>query len=81
MMIVSTVGSAQPALAKDKKSCTPCTTAGTDCASIVNNNYYTLPNGSAPKPVCGPGNVEAGSQYLPIPADGGIALAKKALGM
>jgi hypothetical protein len=43
--------------------------------------YYTGANGSAAKTLCGPGYLEAGSQTLPVPADGGIALCKEALGM
>ena len=43
--------------------------------------YYTGANGTTAKTLCGPGNLEAGSQQLPVPADGGIALCKEALGM
>ena len=76
------VGSASPAVGKDG-SCSACKQPGEggDCALINTNMYYTLANGSAPKTICGDGFVEAGSQSLPIPADGGIALAREALGM
>ena len=71
-------------------ACVPCKTpcngraiaeAECDCPLIEQNMYYTGANGSAAKTLCGPGYLEAGSQTLPVPADGGIALCKEALGM
>ena len=43
------------------------------------NEYYAT--GATQKTICPAGDLEAGSQELPLPADGGIALAKAALGM
>ena len=37
--------------------------------------------GTAPKTLCTGPTLEAGSKVLAVPADGGIALAKAALGM
>lgn len=76
------IGTYHPLLNKDG-SCIPCKTPGPtgDCPVIQNNDYFTGAAGSAPKPVCAAGFVESGSQTLAMPADGGIALAKAALGM
>jgi hypothetical protein len=54
---------------------------GCSCALVTGNMYYTGANGSAATTLCGPGHLEAGSKILPVPADGGIALCKEALGM
>ncbi len=71
-------------------TCVPCKTpcngraiakAECDCPLIEKNMYYTMANGSTAKTLCGPGYLEAGSQMLPVPGDGGIALCKEALGM
>ena len=61
--------------------CVPCATPGKDCAIIQDNEYFTAPNGTAPTTVCPAGNTEAGSTVNALPADGGIGLAKTALGM
>jgi len=62
-------------------ACGTCATPGVTCPLIQNNEYYTAPAGSAPKTLCPAGSLEANSQVLPVPADGGIGLARAALGM
>ena len=52
-----------------------------DCPDIHDNMYYCGSAGSTAKNVCGAGFAESGSKTLPMPADGGIALAKAALGV
>lgn len=69
------VGSGSPA------GCSPCATPGKDCAVIQGNEYFTLPANSSSKVLCPAGDVEAGSTQHAIPADGGIALSRAALGM
>ena len=61
--------------------CGTCTQPGVTCPDIANNDYYTAASGTAPQTLCPAGSYEAGSQVLPTPADGGIALARAALGM
>ena len=48
--------------------------------TIPDNKYYCAAFNKTTS-ICGPGNIESGSLSLPVPADGGIALAKAALGM
>ena len=67
---------------QNKGKCIACKAPwGTDCPEVHDNMYYCEKAGSAPKEVCGAGFAESGSKLLPTPADGGIALAKAALGV
>ena len=75
------VGQGTPLVDKEGSGCVPCKTPGVDCPAISSNEYYTAAAGTPPKTLCTGSTLEAGSQVLPIPADGGIALAKAALGI
>lgn len=73
------VGTGEPLLNKDG-SCVTCADRSR-CPMISGNAYYTAPNGTAPKLICGPGKLESGSIIESVPEDGGLALARAALGM
>jgi len=77
------VGGGSPLLNKadpEKNVTASCHACGpTDkCPIIQNNRYYRVGDNSTAV-VCEAGNLESGSTFLPVPADGGIALAKAAL--
>lgn len=72
------VGAGSPLQTKNG-TCAACAEPGVECPVIADNMYYAA-NATA-KAICPAGNLEVGSQELPLPADGGIALAKAALGM
>jgi hypothetical protein len=74
------VGAGSPLLDKEGGGCVPCETPA-DCPQISGNDYYTVAAGTAPRTLCTGATLEAGSRVLAVPADGGIALAKAALGM
>ena len=57
--------------------CIPCVNGS--CPRVAANLYYT--NATAPVEVCPADHLEAGSQLLPMPRDGGLALAAHALSL
>jgi hypothetical protein len=74
--LLTTCGSRAPADCVAGQ-CIPCSNGS--CPLVAANLYYT--NVTTPASVCPTDHMEAGSQLLPLPADGGLALAAQALGL
>ena len=74
--LLTTCGSRSPSSCVPGR-CIPCVNGR--CPLVAANTYYT--NVTAPALVCPTGHMEAGSRLLPMPMDGGLALAAHALGL